>query len=348
MASQSSGAGGAPGARGPAAASDELVLAAAGRLTPRDRQLARAVAEHRVLTTGQLAALGFGSVITARHRLAVLVQIGVLRRFRPHRQTGSAPWHYLLGPVGAALLGAEDGDDKRWLAAVRADRQLALERSQRLAHLVGVNWLFAALAARARAAGSGAELRLWLSETAAAGWLQGRAAARLAWESPPRPDALGCWAEHGREVTFMLEYDTGSEHLPQLAGKLPGYGRLAQAMADVGHACPLLLFSFPGPRREQAARHALASAEEAAALRIATTTTLDPQHASPAGPVWLPLLPGWARGPVALCALDAALPDPWSVYRADQARAREQAAQAEWQPLWAGDPYDDGDPAPAA
>lgn len=350
MASQSSGAGGARRGRGPAAASDELVLAAAAHLTRRGRQLVRAVAEHRVLTTGQLAALGFGSVITARHRLAVLVQIGVLRRFRPHRETGSAPWHYLLGPVGAALLGAEDGDDKRWLAAVRADRQLALERSQRLAHLVGVNWFFAALAARARTAGFATELRQWLSETAAATWLQGQAAARLAWEDPPRPDALGCWAEHGEQVTFMLEYDTGSEHLPQLAGKLAGYGRLAQAMADVDHACPLLLFCFPGPRREQAARGALASAAEAAALRIATTG-LDPQHASPAGPVWLPLLPGWAGGWVALCALDAALPDPWSVHRADQARAREQAAQAEWQPLCANDPYDDGDPgdpAPAA
>jgi hypothetical protein len=144
----------------------------------------------------------------------------------------------------------------------------------------------------------------------------------------------------------MLEYDTGSEYLPQLAG----YGRFAQAMADVDHLCPLLLFCFPGPRREQAARGALASAAEAAALRIATTG-LDPQHASPAGPVWLPLLPGWAGGRVTLCALDAALPDPWSVNRDQRAREREEAAQAEWQPLCANDPYDDGDPgdpAPAA
>jgi Replication-relaxation len=134
------------GARTSTAASDQAVLAAAAHLTGRDRRLARAVGEHRVLTTGQLAALGFASVITARHRLAVLTGLGVLRRFRPHREAGSAPWHYLLGPVGAALLGAEDRDDKKWLSAVRVDRQLALERSQRLAHIVGVNWFFAALA----------------------------------------------------------------------------------------------------------------------------------------------------------------------------------------------------------
>jgi hypothetical protein len=79
-------------ARPSEAASDQAILAAAAHLTARDRHLVRAVAEHRVLTTGQLAALGFGSVITARHRLAMLVQIGALRRFRPHREVGSAPW----------------------------------------------------------------------------------------------------------------------------------------------------------------------------------------------------------------------------------------------------------------
>jgi hypothetical protein len=45
----------------------------------------------------------------------------------------------------------------------------------------------------------------------------------------------------------MLEYDTGSEHLPQLTGKLTAYGRLAQAMAGADHVCPLLLFCFPTP-----------------------------------------------------------------------------------------------------
>jgi hypothetical protein len=63
------------------------------------------------------------------------------------------------------------------------------------------------------------------------------------------------------------------------------------------------------------------------------------------------LLPGWAGGPVALCALDAALSDPWAVYRDQQARAREQAAKAHVPPSWPDDPYDDYDcagPAPAA
>jgi hypothetical protein len=142
-------------------------LAASGHLTERDRDLVRLVGEHRVLTTGQLAALRFGNVITARHRLNLLVKIGMLRRFRPRREVGSAPWHYLLGPVGAALLGAEDRDEKRWAPQVRADRQLALERSQRLAHVVGVHWFFVALVAHARRDGGG-KLRQWQGERATA------------------------------------------------------------------------------------------------------------------------------------------------------------------------------------
>jgi DNA-binding CsgD family transcriptional regulator len=146
------------------------VLSVAGHLTDRDRELARLVARHRVLTTDQLAALAFGNITTARHRLAVLVRLGLLRRFRPHLQTGSAPWHYVLGPIGAALLGQEDRDEKRWLPMVRADRQLALERSQRLGHMTGASWFFVALARHTREHGGG-ELLKWDGEGEASDYL---------------------------------------------------------------------------------------------------------------------------------------------------------------------------------
>jgi len=321
--------------------SNEVLLTAAAHLTDRDRRLVRLVGWHRVLTTGQLAAAGFSSVVTARHRLAVLAELGMLRRFRPHRESGSAPWHYLLGPAGAALLGAEDADERHWQAAVRSDRQIALARSQRLAHLTGVNWFFISLMAHARAAVGGAELRRWLNETASREWLVGRLPPVYGLHHElPHPDGLGVWAEHGSEVTFVLEYDTGSEHLPQLADKLPGYGQLAKALADADGACPLLLFCFPSPRREQAARRALATCHDAPGLRIATTA-ISPDESSPDGPVWLPLLAGWVGGRVALCALDTAIPDPWHHYRARQDLARQQAARADPQALWADDPDDD-------
>jgi Replication-relaxation len=318
--------------------SDQALLDVAVHLTARDRRLVRAIADHRVLTTAQLAALGFGSAITARHRLAALADLGVVRRFRPHREVGSAPWHYLLGPVGAALLGAEDRDQRKWLAAIRSDRQLALERSQRLDHMIGVNWFFTALVASARQAGD-AELRLWLSEAAAIDWLHDQVRVACNHLELPHPDGLGAWTERGQETAFLLEYDSGSEHLPQLTAKLGGYGSLAKAMADLDHACPLLLFCFPGPRREQAARRALAACHDAPALRIANAA-IDPERTSPAGPVWMPLVPGRAGGPVALCALDAALPDPWRDYRSQSAAARERAARAARPPHWAYYPYD--------
>jgi len=330
----------APGGR--KATDDQAVLAAAGHLTSRDRYLVRLTGQHRVLTTDQLCALGFDSIITARHRLGVLVSIGVLRRFRPRREVGSAPWHYLLGPVGAALLGAEDRDDRRWLPQVRAGRQLALERSQQLAHMTGRNWFFVALARQARD-GSG-QLRAWLNETESAERYADRVLGGYGDRVLPRPDGTGTWAEHGRAVTFLLEYDTGSENLPRLTGKLVAYGHLAQGMATAERICPPLLFCFHSPRREQAARRALAGCGDAPALRIATAA-LDPQHASPAGPVWLPLLCAHDRQ-MPLIDLDAAMPDPWQDHRADTAQRRREREQQ--QPAWKRQPYDDtSDTAPA-
>ncbi len=322
-----------------AASKDEAaLLEAPAHLTERDRYLVRLVGEHRVLTTDQLTAVGFANLTTARHRLSVLVRIGLLRRFRPHPPTGSAPWHYVLGSVGAALLGAEDRDEKKWAPQARADRQLGLERSPRLGHMTGRNQFFIALAADARHGGG--ELREWLNETdAAAHALGGLLVAPGTWDGLAHPDGAGTWAEHGHQVSFLLEYDTGSEDLARLAGKLDGYARLASVLADGGLPAPLLLFCFGSPRREQAARRALAATREAAGLRIATTA-LDPRVTSPAGPVWLPL-PGTGRQ-VRLAGLDAALPDPWQDYREQRARERREAAERE-QALRraAGDDYDD-------
>jgi len=262
----------------------------------------------------------------------VLVKIGVLRRFRPRREVGSAPWHYLLGPVGAALLGAEDRDERRWLPQVRADRQLALAGSQRLAHMTGTNWFFVSLAAQARRGGG--ELRAWLNEAQAAKhchghlWHPGRDGAL------PHPDGLGTWAEHGQEVTFVLEYDTGSENLARLAEKLDDYGRLAEGLAQSEQKCPPIVFCFGGPRREQAARKMLAGCRDAPALRIATTA-LDPRLTCPAGALWLPLA-GTHAGQARLIDLCTVMPDPWADYRQQQARQRLQrerqarAGQAAW------------------
>ena len=143
----------------------------------------------------------------------------------------------------------------------------------------------------------------------------------------PRPDGAGTWAQDGRATSFLLEYDTGTEHAPVLAAKLDGYAVLAAGLAWHDQPCPVLLFCFGSPRREQAARRALAATREAAGLRIATAA-LDPSLTSPAGPTWLPLH-GADSGPVRLIDLEDALPDPWQDYRHQRARERREAAERE-------------------
>src|SRR5271170_7035211 len=62
---------------------DARLLAVMGRLTERDRQLCRLLDDHRVLTTAQVADVGFTGERRARMRLSELYALDVLDRFRP-------------------------------------------------------------------------------------------------------------------------------------------------------------------------------------------------------------------------------------------------------------------------
>ncbi len=191
--------------------------------------------------------------------------------------------------------------------------------------MTGRNWFFAALARHARECGG--ELAEWLNEAGTAARCEHAAVRSDDRLRLPRPDGAGTWAEDSQRVSFLLEYDTGTEHLGVLAGKLDGYAVLAAGLAWHDQPCPVLLFCFGSPRREQAARRALAATSQAAGLRIATVA-LDPSVTSSAGPVWLPL-PGPAGGQVRLIDLEQALPDPWHDYREQRARERREAAGRE-------------------
>src|SRR6266511_4357496 len=254
------------------------LAALAARLTLRDRELCRLLAEHRVLTTDQVAALLFGSPVTARHRLLVLARLGVVERFRPLLAygDGSAPWHYVLGPAGAAVLAAEQATPERpgW----RRDRALAIAHSQRLGHLVGVNGFFAALAGHARHHPDAA-LAVWLSER--------QCAAR--WGHVVRPDGYGRWQHAAQAVEFFLEYDNGTEPLTRVLAKLHGYAELAAALHPAALA-PVLLW-LPGPGRETALRAAMGRPP----VLVATATARGGTH--PAAPVWLPAPQGGPRRP---------------------------------------------------
>jgi Replication-relaxation len=269
------------------ARSPGLLAALAGRLTARDRWLLRMLHEHRVLTTTQITQLAFGTTRAATARLLTLYQLRAVDRFRPLTASGSAPLHFVLDEAGAYLLAAEDGIAVGQLG-YRRDRALAIALSGQLAHTAGTNSVFCALAAQGRRAGNAA-LTCWWSE---------RRCTAL-WGDLARPDGYGQWAEHTptrlARTDFFLEYDTGTENLARVAGKLTGYRNLA---ARTGITTPVL-FWLPTARREAALRALLAStagggpslqpADAVPGVPVATTT---PQAAAggtgPADAIWLP------------------------------------------------------------
>jgi Replication-relaxation len=259
----------APGGRRSGRDTDVRLLAVIGRLTDRDRQLCRLLDEHRVLTTAQIADVGFTGERRARQRLAELYALEVLDRFRPATWATPAPYHWTLGPLGAALVAAETGAapaDLSWRRTLARD----LAQSQRLAHLVGTNGFFTALLRSTRTR-PGCSLDAWWSE---------RRCARE-WGAVVRPDGYGIWTEAGTSLPFLLEHDNGTEPLARLAAKLDGYRRLAQA---AGHA-NWVLFSFPTPRREHDAGRALAGHGVPVAT-ASRTGDLAPDRAA-----WTPLTP---------------------------------------------------------
>src|SRR5215218_11006542 len=145
------------------------------------------------LTTEQCEALLGASPVTLGHRLVELARLQVVDRFRPLTQVGggSAPYHYVLGQAGAAVLAAEQGIDPAALG-YRRDQALAVAHTGRLlAQLVGVNGFFAALAQEARRRPDAKLVSFW-------------PAARCAerWGTIVRPDAYGRWAEPAGEVDF--------------------------------------------------------------------------------------------------------------------------------------------------
>jgi Replication-relaxation len=270
-------------ARGP-----QLAAALAARLTARDRWILRMLLEHRVLTTGQLTDLAFGTTRACTARMGVLYQLRAVDRFRPLAVAGSAPLHFVLDEAGAAVLAAEDGTTAAGLGW-RRDRAMAIALSPRLAHDTGASGVFTALAAAARASGGRQALELW--------WSERRCAA--AWDRA-RPDGYGRWRDQlpgggpAAVADFFLEYDTGTEPLGRLIAKLAGYRDLA---ARTGIPTPVL-FWVPAMRRETALRARLAgppphgnpgaaSAAQVPGVPIATAVAgISPD--GPAGAAWLP------------------------------------------------------------
>ncbi|MFE9640470.1 replication-relaxation family protein [Nocardiopsis alba] len=275
------------------------LLRLSSHLTDRDHRILSLLSTHRVLTTPQIAQAAFTSNSRAVQRLRALTGLGLVARFRPRRDRGSAPWHYVLDTSGAHVLAADEGRDVDRVR-VRRDRQLALAHSTHLAHRVGANGFFTALVWAART-NEDMHLREWLNPSDAYGLVEDRHSAP--WDGGlPRPDGYGLWREEGRSVAFFLEWDTGTETHRQLTTKIERYVDLCDnALAPL----PGVLFVFPTPRRENNVRAVLRRVQNTRRLAVATTHM--PAARTPHEAVWAPLNSPMVQGRVRL--VDAAAPD---------------------------------------
>ncbi|GAA1121087.1 replication-relaxation family protein [Nocardiopsis metallicus] len=270
------------------------LLRLARHLTDRDHRVLSLLRTHRVLTTPQIAQVAFTSHSRAVQRLRVLTGLGLVARFRPRRDRGSAPWHYVIDTIGAHVLAANDGTDVE-RSRVRQDRQLAVARSTHLEHRVGANGFFTALIAAARTGGR-AELGEWLNATDTAERVDAHCGE---WGiGLPHPDGYGHWAEGDRSVEFFLEWDTGTETHRQLTRKMERYADFTGAAV---RAVPWVLFVFPTPRRETNARGALRRVEGVGRVPVATAHLSGAQDPNTA--VWSPLSPSRGLDRVALIEL---------------------------------------------
>jgi hypothetical protein len=335
-----------PSGRRPAVTPD-LVADLAGRLTGRDRWLLAMLAEHRVLTTGQLAVLGFDGRRQAERRLAQLWAWRCVDRFRPHTALGhgSAPYHWVLDEAGAAVLAAAYGISERELG-YRRTAALAVAHSQRLGHAVGTNTLMTNLSTADWHGGG--RLVVW--------WGERRCTA--AWGDLARPDAAGIWhTTAGGRLGFAVEYDTGTEALARVAAKLADYTDLAVA---AGQVLPVL-FWLPSTAREAALLRLFdpaaltgAAAGPAGGLLVATAAA---EHAvvagGPGGRVWRPataagprparravarvsldqLATTWPAGLLPVAALDVGLGWPAPTPRPDDSPGQDDPAG---EPAWDG------------
>jgi Replication-relaxation len=237
------------------------VLRVQAQLTDRDHVLLGWLADHGVLTSFQIATALFPSLDYAQDRLRTLTDLVVLDRFRPQKPDGgSYPYHYVLAQLGGEVVAAQRGDEPPRRDQARQRRRYLTARAN-LPHLLGVNGFFTDLAGYARIHPGCALVRWWpaglcqrMGAFAEAG---GDNIDAQVYTPRIRPDGHGIWADHDRQVSFFLEYDTGTERpLWRLLDKLDGYRDLARV---VGRIWPVL-FWLHSPARERHFHHALTDA----------------------------------------------------------------------------------------
>lgn len=234
-------------------------------LTERDSNICLDIYENRFLTTHQIFQLHFSSYSRARVRSRELYELGLLDRFRPPKNPGSAPWHYVLDRPGAEIVSGNLDAERAYFERNRPGK---LRQSPRLRHMSEVNEFFCRLVYAARHKNDH-KVTKWLGENRSIGFCK----------AVVRPDGIGTLQSDDNTLEFFLEVDRGTEPSDRLREKVIDYEE-----AVISRYMPrVVLFCFPNERREQFATSALQTGK----LTIATCI-LDKHLEDPLGPNWLP------------------------------------------------------------
>jgi hypothetical protein len=204
----------------------------ASPLDERDHDVLLCLLEHKVLTTDQIRSLFFRSLRRCQHRLRELTGLEVIASFTPRRGFGEGrpPACWLLTRTGLEVVAAAKGlrpSDLSWIPdeGYRASRNLA--------HRLGVNAFFCALAEASRELPDHC-LHTWRPER---------------WVRTPivevKPDGFGRYLHPGGAC--------GTEAIGALAKKFEGYFRLAAGWTGERELTgfPNLLVVVPEVEREQ-------------------------------------------------------------------------------------------------
>src|SRR3989442_4338735 len=169
------------------------------RITSRDVRLVSKCGAAQWLTTSQVQRLFFRDVTAdrVRKRLRKLGEDGYLRALQPNQM---AEMFHTVGPEG-----------KRLLEGKGLDVKLLRKLPEHLEHLVGINNI------RVEVESGETEVLYFFAR-----WELGR----FGWAFPVIPDAVFS-VRLGREATFMVEYDRGTEDRLELLGKLRHYESVA-------------------------------------------------------------------------------------------------------------------------
>jgi len=236
-------------------------------LDERDHALLLSLLEHKVLTTHQIKSLLFRSFRRCQHRMKELRDLGFVSSFTVGRGFGEGrpPACWFLTKAGLAEIA--DAKDVR-----PSDLPWIPDQSYRtnllLAHRLGVNSFFCALAEASRAH-EGNCLATWRPEH----WVRTRAA-------EVKPDGFGRYLHPGGACEFYLEYDRGTEAFGALARKLEGYLQLAAGWTKEQELLgfPNLLLIVPEGVRE---------GEVGSALRHATNVLHTPGSLATSFPLYV-------------------------------------------------------------